>query len=76
MAASAYAVSVPVLAAMSPVIAGLVLTIPIGLLTAGRNDGARLFTTPEDRIPPSVLIRAGQLANETRPQTRRQAALV
>ncbi len=75
MAASAYTVSVPLLAWMSPVIAGLVLAIPIGLLTASRNTGARLFTTPEDRAPPPVLIRARELANETRPRTRREAAL-
>src|SRR6185295_14146958 len=65
---------VPLLAWMSPVIAGLVLSIPIGLLTAGRRTGARLFTTPEDRTPPPVLVRARELANETRP--RRDAALV
>ncbi|UFZ07429.1 glucans biosynthesis glucosyltransferase MdoH [Bradyrhizobium ontarionense] len=74
MAASATAVSVPLLAWMSPVIAGLVLAIPIGLLTAARGSGARLFTTPEDRIPPRVLVRARELADELRP--RRRAALV
>lgn len=73
MAASAYAVSVPLLAWMSPVIAGLVLSIPIGLLTGGRRTGARLFTTPEDRMPPPVLIRARELATATPP--RREAAL-
>ncbi|GLH80517.1 glucans biosynthesis glucosyltransferase H [Bradyrhizobium sp. SSBR45G] len=74
MAASAYAVSLPLLAWMSPVIAGLVLSIPIGLLTGGRTTGAALFTTPEDRTPPPVLIRARTLAAE--PQPPRDAALV
>jgi membrane glycosyltransferase len=74
MTASAYAVSLPLLAWMSPVIAGLVLSIPIGLLTGGRSTGAGLFTTPEDRSPPPVLVRARQLANE--PEPRRDAALV
>ncbi|MFC5322133.1 glucans biosynthesis glucosyltransferase MdoH [Bradyrhizobium oligotrophicum] len=67
MAASATAVSVPLLAWMSPVIAGLVLAIPIGLLTASPRGGARLFTTPEDRVPPPVLVRAKELAEEKRP---------
>ncbi|CCD95256.1 glucans biosynthesis glucosyltransferase H [Bradyrhizobium sp. ORS 375] len=67
MAASATAVSLPLLAWMSPVIAGLVLAIPIGLLTAGRGGLARLFTTPEDRMPPRVLVRARELANAPPP---------
>ncbi|NPV23847.1 glucans biosynthesis glucosyltransferase MdoH [Bradyrhizobium aeschynomenes] len=74
MAASAYAVSLPLLAWMSPVIAGLVLSIPIGLITGGRSTGAGLFTTPEDRSPPPVLVRARQLADE--PEPRRAPALV
>ncbi|WP_257166066.1 glucans biosynthesis glucosyltransferase MdoH [Bradyrhizobium sp. SRS-191] len=68
MAASAYAVSLPLLAWMSPVIAGLVLAIPLGLLTAGRGLGARLFTTPEDRAPPPVLLRAKVLTEAQRPE--------
>ncbi|CCE01803.1 glucans biosynthesis glucosyltransferase H [Bradyrhizobium sp. STM 3809] len=67
MAVSATAVSLPLLAWMSPVIAGLVLAIPIGLLTAGRGRGARLFTTPEDHTPPPVLLRARALADQPRP---------
>lgn len=73
MAAAAYAVSVPLLAWMSPVIAGLVLAIPIGLLTAGRGRGARLFTTPEDREPAPVLIRARELGEA--PRQPHEAAL-
>ena len=74
MAASAAAVSLPLLAWMSPVIAGLVLAIPIGLLTSRRMSGTGLFTTPEDVSPPAVLIRAKQLAELSSPQ--RGAALV
>ncbi len=75
MAASATAVSLPLLAWMSPVIAGLVLAIPIGLLTSSRRgSGAGLFTTPEDNAPPQVLIRARQLADSSPPP--RGAALV
>ncbi|CCE11009.1 glucans biosynthesis glucosyltransferase H [Bradyrhizobium sp. STM 3843] len=74
MAASAYAVSLPLLAWMSPVIAGLVLAIPIGFITSSRSNGARLFTTPEDRAPSPVLIRARELAEA--PPLRRGAALV
>ncbi|CAL75808.1 glucans biosynthesis glucosyltransferase H [Bradyrhizobium sp. ORS 278] len=67
MAASATAVSLPLLAWMSPVIAGLVLAIPIGLLTARRGLGRRLFTTPEEIAPPPVLVRARALADLPQP---------
>ncbi|MGJ5203159.1 glucans biosynthesis glucosyltransferase MdoH [Bradyrhizobium sp. HKCCYLR20261] len=69
MAASAYAVSLPLLAWMSPVVAGLMLSIPIGLLTGSRRRGAGLFTTPEDTSPPPVLVRARELATTASPHT-------
>ncbi|MGJ4929893.1 glucans biosynthesis glucosyltransferase MdoH [Bradyrhizobium sp. HKCCYLS2038] len=72
MAASATAVSLPLLAWMSPVIAGLVLAIPIGLLTAARGRGAHVFTTPEDVAPPPVLVRARALA-DAQPPDRKSA---
>lgn len=61
MAAGAYAISVPLLLWMSPVIAGLLLAIPIGIVTSSpmRNN---LFATPEDNLPPPVLVRARELA--------------
>lgn len=61
MAASAYAVSLPLLLWMSPVIVGLLFAIPIGALTARPATG-RLFVTPEEREPPPVLRRANELS--------------
>jgi membrane glycosyltransferase len=66
MAVSAYAVSLPLLLWMAPVIAGLVLAIPIAMLssTAGPDlHRSRLFNTPEQAAPPRVLIRANELAD-------------
>lgn len=61
MAASAYAVSLPLLLWMSPVIVGLLFAVPIGALTAMPVSG-RLFVTPEEREPPPVLRRANELS--------------
>jgi membrane glycosyltransferase len=66
MAVSGYAVSLPLLLWMAPVIAGLVLAIPIATLssTAGPDlHRSRLFNTPEQTAPPKVLLRANELAN-------------
>ncbi len=57
----------PALAAwMSPVILGLVLSIPIVMLTSARGPGQwlrrrRIFCTPEELAPPPVLVRASEL---------------
>ncbi|MHB0773463.1 glucans biosynthesis glucosyltransferase MdoH [Bradyrhizobium sp. 1.29L] len=61
MAASAYAVSLPLLLWMSPVIVGLLFAVPIGALTA-RPALGKLFATPEEREPPPVLRRANELS--------------
>lgn len=61
MAASAYAVSLPLLLWMSPVIVGLLFAVPIGALTAKPASG-KLFATPEEREPPAVLRRANELS--------------
>jgi membrane glycosyltransferase len=66
MGLSAFAVSFPLLLWMSPVIAGLMLAIPLGLLTSRRSEAAGLFATPEDRQPPAVVLRANELAAFTR----------
>jgi membrane glycosyltransferase len=66
MGLSAYAVSVPLLLWMSPVIAGLLLAVPLGLLTSRRSGWARLFATPEDYHPPPVVHRANDLAASAR----------
>jgi len=64
MAASAFAVSLPLLLWMAPVIVGLLLSVPIAMLSSGVSDSnSRLFRTPEQTAPPQVLIRANELAN-------------
>lgn len=74
MAASAYAVSLPLLLWMSPVIIGLVCAIPIGLITSTAPRMARLFATPEDNRAPALLQRARELASLDRIESR--AALI
>ncbi|MEA2885644.1 MAG: rane glycosyltransferase [Bradyrhizobium sp.] len=66
MALSAYAVSLPLLLWMIPVIAGLVLAIPVAMLSstaAADPQRSRLFNTPEQTAPPKVLLRANELFN-------------
>jgi membrane glycosyltransferase len=66
MAASAFAVSLPLLLWMTPVILGLLLSIPIAMLTSkASNPNSRLFRTPEERTPPQILVRANELASVT-----------
>ncbi|WFU30332.1 glucans biosynthesis glucosyltransferase MdoH [Bradyrhizobium brasilense] len=62
MAISAWAVSLPLLLWMSPVIVGLLFAIPIGAWTA-RPAMRALFVTPEEAKPPRVLVRANELAS-------------
>ncbi len=71
MAASAWAVSLPLLLWMGPVILGLLLAIPIALLSSRTTSGAAkqrpgLFATPEQTAPPQVLVRANELADSGR----------
>jgi membrane glycosyltransferase len=64
MAISAYAVSLPLLLWMMPVILGLLLAIPLAVLSSsGAGPSSRLFKTPEETSPPQVLRRANELAN-------------
>jgi membrane glycosyltransferase len=65
MAAAAYAVSLPLLLWMTPVIFGLLLSIPIAMLSSSitSNGRPRLFRTPEQTAPPRVLARANELAS-------------
>jgi membrane glycosyltransferase len=64
MAASAYAVSLPLLLWMAPVIIGLVLSIPIAMLSSRLSrPNSNLFRTPEESAPPQVLVRANELAS-------------
>jgi membrane glycosyltransferase len=66
LAVSAYAVSLPLLLWMSPVVVGLLLSIPLGLMTSSRLRRAGLFATPEDNRPPRVVLRANELAASQR----------
>ena len=66
MGLSAFAVSLPLLLWMSPVIVGLMIAIPLGLLTSRRLGPAGLFATPEDNHPPPVVLRANELAASER----------
>lgn len=67
MAVAAYAVSLPLLLWMTPVILGLLLSIPIALLSSSarqnQNRRPRLFMTPEHTAPPAALLRANELAS-------------
>ena len=65
----AYAISPSLAAWMGPVIAGLLLSIPIVMLTSSRAAGQWLrrvgiFATPEERSPPSVITRAAELRHK------------
>ena len=71
MAISAYSVSLPLLWWMSPVILGLVLAVPVALLSSrsARPDRHVLLVTPEQTAPPRVLLRANELAAAPPPET-------
>ena len=61
MGASAFAVSLPLLLWMSPVIVGLVFAIPLWFLTLRGSGSGGLFATPEDRSSASqVVLRANR----------------
>ena len=72
MAAAAYSISLPLLYWMSPVLLGLLLSIPVGLLTSRRWRSPGVLATPEDRAPPPVVARAAKLAGAraSRPPAR------
>lgn len=59
---SAYAVSLPLLLWMSPVVLGLLLSIPLGMLTSLRLTAPGLFATAETNRPPAVVLRANEFA--------------
>src|SRR5436305_1461900 len=51
---------------MTPVVLGLLLSIPIATLSSSVNRsarGLRIFQTPEQTAPPPVLVRANELAS-------------
>jgi membrane glycosyltransferase len=66
LAGAAYAVSLPLFLWMSPVVLGLVLAIPLALLTSRPSVGAAwrrfgLLLTPEEGTMPRILARANAL---------------
>ena len=62
MAVSAYAVSLPLLLWMAPVILGLLLSIPIAMLSSmGSDPNSLILRTPEQAAPPPILTRANEL---------------
>jgi membrane glycosyltransferase len=64
MAISAYAVSLALLLWMMPVILGLLVAIPLAMLSsANARSTSSLFKTPEETSPPQVLLRANELDN-------------
>ncbi|MBR0849783.1 glucans biosynthesis glucosyltransferase MdoH [Bradyrhizobium diazoefficiens] len=65
---SAYAVSLPLLLWMSPVVLGLLLSIPLGIITSSRLSAPGLFATPETNNPPAVVVRANELAASKPPE--------
>ena len=68
MAISAYAVSLPLLLWMMPVVLGLLLAIPLATLSSSARTSiaAVLFKTPEETSPPRVLLRANELVGTLR----------
>jgi membrane glycosyltransferase len=69
LALAAYEVSYSLFAWMTPVIAGLILAIPLAQWTAnpvigGRLRQMKLLLTPEERRPPQILERANALVAE------------
>jgi membrane glycosyltransferase len=66
---ASYLVAPSLLLWMSPVVLGLSLAVPLAVLTADPRLGqavrrAGLLQTPEERYPPTVLSRAGELYRE------------
>jgi membrane glycosyltransferase len=49
---------------MAPVILGLLLSVPIAMLSSkGSRPNSSLFRTPEQTSPPPILVRANELAD-------------
>ena len=74
MAAAACSISLPLLYWMSPVVLGLLLSIPVGLMTSRRWRSPGVLATPEDLAPPSVVARAAELASAPRIEAGRALA--
>ena len=66
MTVSAYSISTSLTLWMSPVLLGLLLCIPVGLVTSLRVKPG-VLATPEDVAPPAVVARAAELSRAQRP---------
>ncbi|TCT03479.1 glucans biosynthesis glucosyltransferase MdoH [Aquabacter spiritensis] len=76
----AYLIAAPLFWWMSPVILGLVLSVPLAALTARRDLGmaARrlgLLVVPEERDPPRIVLRAAELVVELSREAREEDAV-
>jgi membrane glycosyltransferase len=70
LAVAAYAISLPLLWWMSPVILGLLLAIPLAALTARPDRRLRalgLLTIPEERDAPEIVARANRVLADLAP---------
>jgi membrane glycosyltransferase len=72
LALAAYAISLPLLWWMSPVICGLILAVPLAALTAlpDRLRALGVLTIPEERDPPEIVARADRLLADLATSTR------
>jgi membrane glycosyltransferase len=77
---AAWAISLPLLLWMSPVVAGLLLAIPLAALTSSRGadaglSRAGLLSTPEERTPPAELASLNALLAAPSPDTTSREAV-
>jgi membrane glycosyltransferase len=80
LAIAAYAVSLPLFWWMSPVIVGLLLTIPLERLTSSAAFGRAVrrlgfLAIPEERTPPSIVDRFDELTTNAKPVLEEQSQL-
>ena len=76
---AAWMVSPALAAWMAPVVVGMVLAMPVVALTSLRSAGESLqrlgiFSIPEERTPPPVMVRAGELRRAAALAARQEAA--
>ena len=80
LAAAASAVSLPLFWWMSPVILGLLLAVPLAMLTSSAAVGKAmrslgLLVIPEEDNPPLVVTRSDELASTFKPSVKQESSL-
>ena len=80
LAAAASAVSLPLFWWMSPVILGLLLAVPLAMLTSSATVGKAmrslgLLVIPEEENPPLVVTRSDELASTFKPSVEQEFSL-